>query len=134
MQRPVIVIDKHWQDDNLLSSTAFAVPQPVWSQEDLFKAAGGKDKLDAWLAWSRTGPVVSVTPGIEEAFGLFHAATPQQRQGMAQAVEYLRKQSGKPVMVGHGGYWNRLEFERAPFFDIYDPETEPLSALFAHER
>ncbi len=30
---------------------------------------------------------------------------------------------GKPVMVGHGGYWNRIEFERVPYFDIYDPET-----------
>ena len=29
-------------------------------------------------------------------------------------------------MVGHGGYWTRLEFERVPFFDIFDPETEPL--------
>ena len=28
-------------------------------------------------------------------------------------------------MTGHGGYWTRLEFEKAPFFDIYDPETEP---------
>ncbi len=28
-------------------------------------------------------------------------------------------------MVGHGGYWTRLEFEKVPFFDIYDPETEP---------
>jgi hypothetical protein len=125
-------VDKLWQDDNLICSTGFAVPAPVWSLEELNKAAGGKDKLDTWLAWAKTGPVVSVTPGIEEAFGLFHSATPAQRQGMAKVVEYLRQQSGKPVMVGHGGYWNRFEFERAPFFDIYDPETEPLYPANLH--
>jgi hypothetical protein len=126
-------LDKLWREDNLLCSSAFVVPGPVWSPEELAKAAGGKDKLDAWLAWSKTAPmVVSVAPGIEEAFGLFHGATPQQLQGLEQAVAYLRKQSGKPVMLGHGGYWNRLEFERAPFFDIYDPETEPLYPANLH--
>jgi hypothetical protein len=125
-------IDKVWQDDNLICSTAFAVPGPVWSVEELQKAAGGKDKLDAWLAWAKISPVISVTPGIEEAFGLFHSATPAQRQGLAKAVEYLRAQSGKPVMVGHGGYWNRLEYARATFFDIFDPETEPLYPANLH--
>jgi hypothetical protein len=126
-------LEKRWQDDNLYCSSAFAVPGPVWSLDELTKAAGGKDKLDAWLAWSKSAPmVVSVAPGIEEAFGLFHTATPQQREGLEQVVEYLRKQSGKPVMVGHGGYWNRLEFERVPFFDIYDPETEPLYPANLH--
>ncbi len=125
-------IDKVWQGDNLICSTAFAVPQPVWSEAELFKAAGGKDRLDAWLRWAKTGPVVSTTPGIEEAFGLFHAATPAQRAGMAKAVEYLRRQTGKPVMVSHGGYWNRFEFERAPFFDLYDPETEPIFPANLH--
>ena len=23
-------------------------------------------------------------------------------------------------------YWNRLEFEKVPFFQIYDPETETI--------
>ena len=35
-------------------------------------------------------------------------------------------------MVGHGGYYNRLEFEKVPFFDIYDPETEPLYPANLH--
>jgi hypothetical protein len=35
-------------------------------------------------------------------------------------------------MVGHGGYWNRLEFEKVPFFDIFDPETEPLYPANIH--
>jgi hypothetical protein len=35
-------------------------------------------------------------------------------------------------MVGHGGYWNRLEFEKVPFFDIFDPETEPLFPANLH--
>jgi hypothetical protein len=126
-------VDKRWQDDNLYCSTAFAVPAPVWSLDELTKAAGGAAKLDAWLAWCKSSPaVIATTPGIEEAFGLFHTATPAQREGMGKVVEYLRKQTGKPVMVGHGGYWNRLEFERTPFFDIYDPETEPLYPANLH--
>jgi hypothetical protein len=28
-------------------------------------------------------------------------------------------------MVGDGGAWNRFEFAEVPFFDIFDPETEP---------
>ena len=127
------VIEKRWQDDNLLCSTAFATPQPVWSLEELAKGAGGKDKLDAWLAWCKSAPmVVSSTPGIEEAFGLFHSTTAQQREGMKGAVDFIRARTGKPVMVGHGGYWNRFEFERVPFFDIYDPETEPLYPANLH--
>jgi hypothetical protein len=126
-------LDTRWQADNLLCSTAFAVPAPVWSLDELYKGTGGKDKLDAWLAWSKKAPmVVSVAPGIEEAFGLFHTASPQQRKGLEQVVAYLRQQSGRPVMLGHGGYWNRLELERAPFFDIYDPETEPLFPANLH--
>jgi len=105
----------------------------VFSLDELFKQAGGKDKLDAYLAYCRKSPtVLSVTPGIEEAFGLFQGATSQQLEGMRLVVDYLRKGSGKPVMVGHGGYWNRLEFEKAPFFDIYDPETEPLFPANLH--
>jgi hypothetical protein len=35
-------------------------------------------------------------------------------------------------MVGHGGYWNRFELERVPYFQIYDPETEPLYPANLH--
>jgi hypothetical protein len=127
------VIDKHWQGDNLYCSSPFVVPGPVYSVEELFKAAAGKDKLDAYLAASRRSPaVVSLAAGVEEAFGLFHETTPEKLNGMEAAVDYLRKNGGKPVMVGHGGYWNRLEFERAPFFDIYDPETEPFYPANLH--
>lgn len=127
------LLEKRWQEENLYCSTAFATPDPVFSLDELFKKGGGKDKLDANLAYYRKAPmVVSVTPGIEEAFGLFHGATPAQLKGMEQAVDYLRKQSGRPVMVGHGGYFNRFEFERVPFFDIFDPETEPLYPANLH--
>ena len=51
--------------------------------------------------------------------------TPHSSTTCKAKVEHLRKATGKPVMVGHGGYWTRLEFEKVPFFDIYDPETEP---------
>jgi hypothetical protein len=120
-------LDKSWQKDNVYASSAFVAPQPVLSVAELVKAAGGADKLQANLAFHKSAPmVVSLAPGIEEAFGLFHGLNAGQLKGLEEVVTYLRKATGKPVMVGHGGYWNRLEFEKAPFFDIYDPETEPL--------
>lgn len=127
------IIQKHWTADNLYCSSAFAVPDAVYSLEALAARAGGKDKLDAYLAFVRTAPmVVSVAPGIEEAFGTFHAASSEQLKGMADVVTYVRNATAKPVMVGHGGYFNRFEFEKAPFFDIYDPETEPLYPANIH--
>jgi hypothetical protein len=126
-------LEKSWRDDNLYCSSAFVAPVPVFAVADWQKAAGGKDKLDALLAFCKNAPmVVSTAPGIEEAFGLFQNATPAQLQGLRQVVELARAATGKPVMVGHGGYWNRFEFERVPYFDIYDPETEPLYPANLH--
>jgi len=119
-------LEKSWTEQNKYGSTVYVVPSPVFSLAELEKGAGGKDKLKDYLAFAKTAPmVVSTAPGIEEAFGLFHEKSPTQLKGLEQVVEYLRKETGKPVMVGHGGYWNRLEFEKATFFDIFDPETEP---------
>ncbi len=124
---PFDVMTKRWTGDNLYCSSAFSIPSETFSLDGMFKKAGGQAKLDAYLAQCSTSPmVVSVAPGIEEAFGLFQGATPADLKGLEQIVDYTRKRSGRPVMVGHGGYWNRLEFEKVPFFDIYDPETEPL--------
>ena len=126
-------LTKRWVDDNLYCSSAFAIPSPAFTLDELFKQAGGKDKLLAYLAACKTSPaVVSVAPGIEEAFGLFQGATPAQLKGLAEIVAFVRQQSGRPVMVGHGGYWNRLELEKVPFFDIFDPETEPLYPANLH--
>jgi hypothetical protein len=126
------LLDKHWLKDNLVASSAFIVPGPAFSIEELIKSGGGKEKLYSNLAQYKTGPVVSIAPGIEEAFGLFHGATPKQLKGLEEVVTFLRQQTSKPVMVGHGGYWNRLEFEKTPFFDIFDPETEPLYPANLH--
>ncbi len=125
--------EKRWASDNLLASTAFVTPGAVYSTRELAKAAGGPEALNANLLFLKTAPmVVSVAPGIEEAFGLFHAVTPAQIAGLESVVNSLRAATGKPVMVGHGGYWNRFEFERVPFFDIFDPETEPLYPANLH--
>src|SRR5206468_4233282 len=51
-------LDKLWTDDNLYCSTAFAVPGPVFSLDELNKVAGGKDKLNAWLLWTKKAPMV----------------------------------------------------------------------------
>ena len=127
------ILDKRWLGDNLYCSSAFAIPTEAFTLEDAFKKAAGKDKLDAYLDACKKSPtVVSIAPGIEEAFGLFQGATPAQIKGLEQVADYMRQKSGRPIMVGHGGYWNRLEFEKAPFFDIYDPETEPLYPANIH--
>jgi hypothetical protein len=123
-----------WSKDNLYASSAYVVPHPVFSIEELTKSGTNKKfQLQDTLTFCKTAPmVVSTAPGIEEAFGLFHEATPEKLKGLEQVVDYLRKATNKPVMVGHGGYWNRLEFEKVPFFDIFDPETEPLYPANLH--
>ena len=81
---------------------------------------------DDHLKYLRTAPMVAaVSRGPEEAFGYFYPMTAQQLDAVKAEADYLRKATGKPVMVGHGGYWTRLELEKVPFFDIFDPETEP---------
>jgi hypothetical protein len=127
------VLEKCWREDNLYAATAFVTPQPSFTLDDLDKQAGGPAKQQAYEAFCRQAPmVVSVAPGIEEVFGLFQASTLAQRQGLGQVVEHLRRETRKPVMVSHGGGWNRFEFEKVPFFDIYDPETEPLYPANLH--
>ncbi len=128
-----IKLAKAWNEDNKMAASAFITKGAVFSPEELAKSAGGAAALAANLAFMKTAPmVVSVAPGIEEAFGLFHSVTPAQVAGLEGVVDSLRQATGKPVMVGHGGYWNRFEFERVPFFDIYDPETEPLYPANLH--
>jgi hypothetical protein len=127
------VLEARWKGDNLYAATAFVIPQPAFSVADLEAQAGGRAKLEAGLEFLRTAPMVaSVAPGIEESFGLFQGKGRERLQGLERVVEQLRRQSGKPVMVGHGGFWNRFEFEKVPFFDIYDPETEPLYPANLH--
>jgi len=133
---PQQTIETRWKD-NLYCSTAFVTPAPdpvpPFSLDDLSKKAGGQDKLDKYLTFCKTAPmVVSVTPGLEESFGLFLKMTPEQLQGLGEVVADLRKRTGKPVMVGHGGYYNRFDFEKVPYFDIYDPETEPIYPANLH--
>jgi hypothetical protein len=127
-------IEDLWKDDNLYTATFFVVPSPgVMSTAELAAKAGGEAKLDGYLDFAKKAPmVVSVGPGFEESFGAFDAATPEELGGLEQVVELLRRRTGKPVMVGHGGAWNRFEFEKVPFFDVYDPETEPLFPANLH--
>jgi hypothetical protein len=130
---PRDTIEKRWTADNRYSSSAFVAPEPVFSTAELAERAGGQASLDAYLDFCRRAPmIVSTAPGIEEAFGLFHAATAEQLAGLRHVVEHVRRVTGKPVMVGHGGYWNRLEFEKVPYFQIYDPETEPFHPANLH--
>ncbi len=127
------VIAKHWQDDNLYCSSPFVVPAPVFSVDELFKAAGGKDKLDAYLAAARKSPaVVSRHRASKRRSACSTRRAREKLKGLEAVADYVRKAGGKPVMVGHGGYWNRLELEKVPFFDIYDPETEPLYPANLH--
>ena len=136
---PITAMQDSWTQDNLYASSAFAVPRPVWSLDDAAKmfatkeVPDGKPLLDAYLGFCKSAAmVVSTSVGIEEAFGTFAKATDDQIASLKQVVDYFRKATGKPVMVGHGGYWNRIEFERVPYFDIYDPETEPFYPANLH--
>jgi hypothetical protein len=138
----VKLLEKAWKEDNLYCSTAFVAPDPVFSWGDLIARfsmngkltkAQAQQNLDEHLAFVKTAPmVVASAPGIEEAFGNFHAATPAQLKGLADVAARLRRDTGKPVMVGHGGYFNRFEFEKVPFFDLFDPETEPFYPANIH--
>lgn len=126
------LLEKLWKTENLYCSSAYVVPDVVYSVAELTQKAGGPAKLAAHLQYCKTGPVVSTVPGIEEAFALFTTLSTEQLAGLKQVVEYLRQQTGKPVMTGHGGSWNRFEFEKIPYFDIYDPETEPFFPANIH--
>jgi len=121
-------IDDRWKTDGLYTGTFFVVPSPgVFSLTALSDKAGGAAKLADYLDFARDAPmVVSTGPGFEESFGAFHAATPDDLASLEKVVEELRARTRKPVMVGHGGAWNRFEFEKVAFFDVFDPETEPL--------
>lgn len=130
---PLAEMEKRWSQDNLYASSAFALPKPAFSLADASRDAGGGDALEAYLKACRRSPmVVSVAAGIEEAFGLFQRATRAQLASLRDVVERLRTAAARPVVVGHGGYWNRFEFEKVPFFDVYDPETEPLYPANLH--
>ncbi len=116
---PQAALETLWKS-GLYASTVFLPP-------------GAKPWPEAHLAYLRTAPMVAaVSRGPEEAFAYYTAMTPKQLDEIKVEVEQLRAATGKPVMTGHGGYWNRLEFERAPFFDIYDPETEPWYPAQVH--
>ena len=107
-----------WTNDNLYCSSAFVSKRVAFTTNDF---------TTAYAEFCKTAPmVVSTAVGVEEVFGFFHEITAAQQQGLVQVADKLRELTGKPVMMGHGGYWNRLEFERVVGFDIYDPETEPL--------
>ena len=126
-------IERHWKDDGLYAATYFVAPGPVFSWDDLAAKSGSADRLQEVLRFAADAPmIVSTSPGFEESFGAFHAATPEQLRSLAELVRSLRAKTGKPVMVGHGGAWSRFEFEKVPFFDIFDPETEPLFPANLH--
>lgn len=104
--------------------------EALWKQGLYTSTAFMPPKSKPWpadhLKYLSTAPMVaSVSPGPEEAFAYFTPMTQKQIDDVKADVDLLRKSTGKPVMVGHGGYWNRLELERATFFDVFDPETEP---------
>jgi hypothetical protein len=126
-------IERRWKEDGLYAATHFLAPAPVFSWDDLSAKAGGGDRLQEALRFAAEAPmVVSTGPGFEELFGAFHGATPDQLRTLESLVQSLRAKTAKPVMVGHGGAWNRFEFAKVPFFDIFDPETEPLFPANLH--
>jgi hypothetical protein len=111
---PPAKLEETWST-GLYASTVFLHPPTA-----------GKPWPDEHLKYLRTAPMVaSVSRGPEEAFGYFTPMDAKQLKEVETEAAYLRQATGKPVMVGHGGYWTGLEFEKVPFFDVFDPETEP---------
>ncbi len=119
---------QRWQDDDLYASTVFLGHSPgPFAIDELAAQAGGRDALDARMRFVANAPmIVSSAPGFEEEFGTFHGVNADRLRQLEAETEVIRHATGKPVMVGHGGAWNRFEFAKVPFFDIFDPETEPL--------
>ncbi len=104
--------------------------EALWKKGLYTSTAFMPPKTKPWpldhLKYLGSAPMVAtVSPGPEETFAYFTPMTQKQLDEVKADVDLLRQATGKPVMVGHGGYWNRLEFERATFFDVFDPETEP---------
>lgn len=119
-------LDAIWKN-NIYASSAFPIPGPVHSMEQLVKAGGGESNFNAYIEFTKTSPmVVSLAPGYEEGFANYQNMSAADLNTQKEIADYLRQKTSRPVMVGHGGYWNRLEFEKVSFYDIYDPETEPL--------
>jgi hypothetical protein len=120
-------LDRRWREDGLYVSTYFLAPSAgAFSWDDLVAKAGGADRLDESLRFAEDSPmVVSTSPGLEESFGRFHAASPEQLGTLEVLARSLRDETKRPVMVGDGGAWSRFELAKVPFFDIFDPETEP---------
>ena len=117
-------LNREWREERKYTATAFLTKTPIYEVPE---------GMASELAATRQAPmIVSVSPGLDEAFALFLPLTEDKLAGLRKVVERMRSESGKPVMVGHGGYWNRFEFEKVPFFDIYDPETEPLHPANLH--
>lgn len=126
-------LTNEWQAHNLQCATAFAFGYPVYDTNSMFGRMGGRTACDDYLAWASNAPMVAALgPGIEECFSEFVVRSTNEINGLREVVDYLRSHTGKPIMASHGGYWNRFEFERIPFFDIYDPETEPLFPANLH--
>jgi len=122
-----------WNLDNIQCATAFAFGYPAYSTSLMFARMGGQVAADAYLAWCSNAPmVVAIGPGIEECFSEFVVRTPAEIDGLQEVVKYIRDRTAKPVMASHGGYWNRFEFERIPFFDVFGPETEPMFPANIH--
>jgi hypothetical protein len=121
------MLERRWKDDGLYASTYFlAPPEGAFSWDDLVATASGAEPFEACLRFAKDSPmVISTSPGFEESFGRFHGARPEQLGTLDTLVRSLRAKTGRPVMVGDGGAWNRFEFAKVPFFDIFDPETEP---------
>lgn len=119
--------------NNIYASSAFPIPHPAKSIDDMIKLGKGETNFGQYLEFTKTSPmVVSLAPGYEEGFAVYQNLSAAEINTQKEIADYLRAKTGRPVMVSHGGYWNRLEFEKVPFYDIYDPETEPLYPANLH--
>ena len=117
------------------AASAFVTPQPAFSLDDLAKQAGRPGQAGRHL------PQV-LSQGADGGLGraghrggvrALPGAGRDSSGGSGRWPSTCGEQTGKPVMVGHGGSWNRFEFEKVPVFRHLRPrDRAPLPGRPPH--
>ena len=69
---------------------------------------------------------------MDDVFAHFIAYKPEALASLKDLAAYLKKNTGRPVAVGHGSSLHRAEFELVPFFDIYEFGAAPFGPAPLH--
>lgn len=125
--------DIAWSEDNRYTPMAWLGAHPGLISVEQLNAVYGNESAKKVLDTIRTSPyVVSTNPGVDEVVSHFIAFKPEAIASLKTLTEHIRKNTGRPVSVGYGASLHRAEFERVPFFDIYEIGTAPFGPAPLH--